>query len=512
MNLKIWKTALLGGAAALAVGMAAPASAEDISTLRDQIEQMKDRLAKLEAERTEKRKVAAAAAVEAGDKPRSWKLPGTNTSMQIGGFIKMSVRYYLGSGGGPGGSHVEGGGSALFADVSQNDSIFNNGNIEFLARRSRIFFTTWTPTDWGELRTHIEGDFAGPAFSTASTNGNSGLVNTGSRGLRLRVAVGSLGPVTAGQVQTTFAGLVGVPEALDDGAPMAPGALRVPLVRYSHNFGGGLVLHVAAEAGNGIIDSGYPFRVAACPTVPATADCSAVSANAFFGTTGPAGALPAGGNFVFHGPDRWPDFVAALDYSFPGGRIYASGLVRQITLDNGGGSSGAAATRLTALNDSTIGWGASLAFKWDITPRFEIGGQGVVGEGIAGKFLSPPASFVSAIGVTPGGTSNAFDLRAVFSYGGVGYVQWRITDTMRVTGFGWYELADLLNELPGTKAQGKAAISGVNHYYYGAGANFLWNPVPQVTFGVEYIWQFASLYNSTNAFGSVVHLAAIYRF
>ncbi len=51
---------------------------------------------KLEADKADQRRVAAAAAVEAGDKPRSWKLPGTNTSMNIGGFVKMSVLWDFG--------------------------------------------------------------------------------------------------------------------------------------------------------------------------------------------------------------------------------------------------------------------------------------------------------------------------------------------------------------------------------------------------------------------------------
>ncbi len=511
MNLNVWRTALLGGAAALAVGMAAPALAEDdVSTLRDQIEQMKDRLAKLEAEKTEKRKVAAAAAVEAGDKPRSWKLPGTNTSMQVGGFIKMSVRYFLSAGGLPNGSQYEGGGSALFQENTQPNRIFNGGAVEMTARRSRLFVTTWTPTDWGELRTHFEGDFAGPAFSSGSTNGNAGLVNTGSRAFRLRVAVGSLGPVTAGQVQTTFGSLVGVPEALDDGAPMALGAFRTPLVRYSHNFGGGLVAHVAVEANSNQTDRGYPMRVASCPATGA--NCSNVSANTYFGLAPPAGALPAAGNQLFSSPDRWPAFVAALDYSFPGGRVYGSGVVMPMYLDNGTPPGGAATSGVQSLHDSAIAWGAALAAEYAITPRFSIGGQGVIGQGIAGIYMSPPSSFINAVGITSSATNaNDLTLNAVWAFGGSGYAQWRITDTMRVTGWGWYVFNKVLSEFP-SKTVGRPALSGQQQYYYGLGANFLWNPVPQVTFGVEYMWQFAGIYNGPNAYGSVIHFAAIYRF
>ena len=92
MNLGL-KTGLLGTAAALAIAVTSvPAYAQDdLSALRQQLETMKERLAKLEADKADQRRVAAAAAVEAGDKPRSWKLPGTNTSMNIGGFVKMKA-------------------------------------------------------------------------------------------------------------------------------------------------------------------------------------------------------------------------------------------------------------------------------------------------------------------------------------------------------------------------------------------------------------------------------------
>ena len=42
-------------------------------------------------ERRARRRVAPAVAAEQGAKPRSWKLPGTNTSMQIGGYAKLDI-------------------------------------------------------------------------------------------------------------------------------------------------------------------------------------------------------------------------------------------------------------------------------------------------------------------------------------------------------------------------------------------------------------------------------------
>ena len=131
MNLGL-KTGLLGGAALLALAISVPAYAQDdISGLRQQLEAMKERLAKLEADKAEKRRVSAAAAVEAGDKPRSWKLPGTNTSMNIGGFVKFSAQHnFTGGPFGNGLTGVEGSSAASNSGTegSQADRRFNGGH------------------------------------------------------------------------------------------------------------------------------------------------------------------------------------------------------------------------------------------------------------------------------------------------------------------------------------------------------------------------------------------------
>src|SRR5262245_52586417 len=272
MNLGL-KTGLLGTAAALAIAVASvPAYAQDdLSTLRQQLETMKERLAKLEADKADKRRIAAAAAVEAGDKPRSWKLPGTNTSMNVGGFVKMSVLWDFSQSGQAAFGTTEGAGAGVYpVPGSAADNIFNGGNFQFTARRSRFWIQTWTPTDWGELRTYIEADFAGSA----------GVAGPSSNILRLRQAFGTLGPVLIGKTQTLFGGLIGQPELLHDGAPMALGALRIEQVRYSHNFGGGLVLSVALESGPSTSDAGGH------DVVGSTATGGALTAAAFGATAG----------------------------------------------------------------------------------------------------------------------------------------------------------------------------------------------------------------------------------
>lgn len=477
MNLG-FKTGLLGGAALLALAVTgAPAYAQDdISTLRQQLETMKERLAKLEADKAQKRRVAAAAAVEAGDKPRSWKLPGTNTSMNIGGFVKFSMQYDF-TGAGNTTSHGEGTGAGFptrGTEGSAADNSFNGGSYDMQARRSRFWIQTWTPTDWGELRTYIEADFAGaqPAI------------------LRLRHAYGTLGPVLAGQTNTLFGGLIGAPELLDDGAPQVLGALRVPQIRYSHNFGGGIVLSVALEDSAEIGDAGSGI-IGATTTGAASA---AMTAAAFGGT----------GTFI--GPRRWPNVVAALQWNFPNGAIYASGMIGQLDVNNG-------ASATLARDDHALRWGGALGARYDFG-RVEIGGQGYYGRGIGWKYNAPPTGFLDAI-VLANTANNGTSLQTILSYGATAYVQVKLTDTIRATGAYSWGMQEAASEVPGYYAAGstsKGVLTGITNVFWSAHGNILWNPVPQVTFGAEYSYQFAAKYNGGNTTINRIQVSAIYRF
>ena len=487
MNLGL-KTGLLGTAAALAIAVTSvPAYAQDdLSTLRQQLETMEERLAKLEADKaTDKRRVAAAAAVEAGDKPRSWKLPGTNTSMNVGGFVKVSVLWDFGnSGQGSGTTTTEGIGAGFHAaEGSIADNTFNGGNFQFTARRSRFWIQTWTPTDWGELRTYIEADFAGSGAAAGSSTNV----------LRLRQAFGTLGPVLIGKTQTLFGGLIGQPELLHDGAPMALGALRIEQIRYSHNFGGGLVLSVALESAPSTSDTGGHDVVGGVCTG---------------GVCGPLAAATYNSVAGFQGPVRWPDVTAALQWNFPNGALYASGMVGMRFVDRGGTTPGLNS------NDDAFVWGGALGGRYDFG-RVEIGGIGGIGQGIGNKYFDGGATaFVDSV-LTVDVTGGASDLRPVLTYGAIGYVQVKLTDTIRATAAYNWLMHEVASEVPGYYATGgpsKAVLTGVVNYYWAAFGNILWNPVPQVTFGAEYGYQFASRYNSTNTHVHRLQLAAIYRF
>jgi hypothetical protein len=407
--------------------------------------------------------------------------------MNVGGFVKMQVLWDFGnSGQTTGTTTTEGAGAGVFSvEGSQTDNIFNGGNFQFTARRSRFWIQTWTPTDWGELRTYIEADFAGSgAAAGPSTNV-----------LRLRQAFGTLGPVLMGKTQTLFGGLVGQPELLHDGAPMAPGALRVEQIRYSHNFGGGLVLSVALESG------------------PSTSDAGGQDNVGCFLFTGSTTCAP--GAFGTQGPVRWPDVTAALQWNFPNGAVYLSGVFGQRYVDAGlpvvGSNTGVTST------DDFI-WGGALGARYDFG-RVEIGGLGYIGDGIGNKYGDGGATgFIDAILVTRQVSNTQFntDLRPILTYGALAYVQVKLTDTIRATAAYNWTMHEAASEVTGYNSPanqfGKAALTGTTNYYWAGFGNILWNPVPQVTFGAEYSYQFASKYNGPNVHAHRLQFAGIYRF
>ena len=438
--------------------------------MRAQIQALQDKIAKIEAQ--EQRRVAPAAAVEAGSRPKSWKLPGTNTSMNIGGFAILQFDYDLNgnSSYGPANARIDGTANAN-----------RQGNFDLNARQSRLFISTSTPTDWGDLLTHIEID----ANGTGGEAGRSPEYSSGQApALRLRKAYGKLGPVLAGQETTTFF-VPGAGERTDVATPFLGGsAFRLGMVRYDHSFGGGTMLRVGIEDNIGINET--------------AANASVLSLN---GTTKPAG--PAGAFGVGQALDETPAFVGQLSHAWSSGSAGVSFMARKVTIDNGGtgGPTGA------ALDDSTLSWGVGYGAGWIISKQFRVGAQGIYGKAM-GMYSGGSPVLVTASGVA----SNTFEIDPVTTFGGAAFVQWRFTDTMRLNilyGREEYSYDGSKSDL--TPVSPVAAGNPVD-YTQQMAANIMWQPVPAVNIGLQYIYTIASINNSPNAKQSRLELAFRYSF
>jgi hypothetical protein len=442
------RSALLGSGAVVALLAAqVPASADEIEDLRTQIQSLQDKMGKLEAAQRRKHRVAPAAAVEAGAKPRSWKLPGTNTSMQIGGYAKLDLIYDINANTGDALS------TAGRAPADGSAAANRQQHFRLHARQSRFWIRTWTPTDWGELETHIQGDFFGAGGNQVVSNSDT---------FRARILYGRLGPVLAGQTWSTFMILEALPDVLDFSGPAGVPFVRQAQIRYTHSFGGGTVLILAIENPD---------------TSPGTA----------FNNATLGGALTVG-------QDPLPEFVVGLTHTWGSGRASLRAIFRQINYNDG-----------IATSENAFSWGIHGGFGWRFNNRRTAIGMSVYyGRGL-GRHVTASGN---PIGVVANGVANSFSLRTVAQYGGQVWIQHRWTDTLRSSLVYGRTRNDYVQQVTG--GLGSAGSNTQDHWT--VHANLIWRPVPRVDIGVEYIYAFNGIVNSANGETHRIQVSFKYNF
>src|SRR5271155_3613084 len=259
-------------------------------------------------------------ALAGGSFPRSFLIPGTDTSIRLGGFVDLTGLYFLQGANTPnpgtptsnsgqngnlnsiplGQVFIPGAGSvAQGANHSRGNGVFT-----FSPQQTRINVETRTPTAWGESRTFFEMDFSGcDAFSCNSVQqaGGNSLVP------RLRFAYGTLGGFLAGQAISNFSDADADTESLEfGGSAGSTGGYRVPQVRYTVAGPYGSAFSVSAEqpvtgiiVPSGTISNDQLLSGAAAaqggafspiaPLIPATSFCNGVPC---IGTGITAGTTP----------------------------------------------------------------------------------------------------------------------------------------------------------------------------------------------------------------------------
>jgi hypothetical protein len=232
------RSVLIGSSAALALsagGAAVAADSKDIEVLRDQVRMLMERIDELEQQQAvsdekvtaqeerlsevrEQVETAPANIVTAGDTPGSFKIPGTDTSVSISGYVKGDLIYDLDA-------DV---GDSFSVGAIPNDGVSTKDNVRLHARQSRLRVGTNTDVGNGStINTLIEGDFFG-------SGGNELFSN--SSGFRIRHAFGEYntpgGSFLAGQTWTLFGGFNYAP-TVDFFAPNGQTFLRQGQVRWT---------------------------------------------------------------------------------------------------------------------------------------------------------------------------------------------------------------------------------------------------------------------------------------
>lgn len=314
------------------------ASDAELEALRAQLQALTERLNQLEAEQAKTRQAqnqpAAAAkpavpgegeAVVGGALPGSFKLPGTNTSVKFGGYVKADAISDL--------SNAHGNKFANFATVPLDGSVKDQQGNKFTAhaRQTRLNMQTSTPTDLGNLKTYIEVDFFG---GLAQGNPNT----TNGEALQLRHAYGELGPLLVGQTWSNFMNMDAYPESLDYIGPAGLSFVRQTQLRYS-----------------GTIDDAWSYTLAL------------ESPNSDFSSTVASDVSL----------DDVPDVTGRLKYQGAFGHLALHGMGRKMTVST---------NTLPVQDDSAPGWGLGLSGKIKTWEKDSISFMGAYGEGI-GRYL-----------------------------------------------------------------------------------------------------------------------------
>ena len=146
------RSSLLVSVAAAALSAAAPAQAGGIDGLKAEIEALTQKVQELETERSRPPPVPANV-VTGGDFEGSYKLPGSNTSLKFGGYVKLDAIYDFDQKGGD-----QQGGVTVDSATTPVDQ--DTGHFQMSVRQTRFTFDSRTASeDMGTVRAYLEVDF-----------------------------------------------------------------------------------------------------------------------------------------------------------------------------------------------------------------------------------------------------------------------------------------------------------------------------------------------------------------
>ncbi|WP_431282293.1 DcaP family trimeric outer membrane transporter [Humitalea sp. 24SJ18S-53] len=459
-------------AAPAARPVAPPARPATVSSELRQARQAADeaRAAAAEAQAAQRSAQAAVAPVAVrtevenslrGDFPGSFRIPGTDTSVRLYGFVKLDASYDF--------SARNQADAVTAQSIPLNPSLasLQGGSTNVSARRTRLGFETRSPTAWGQLLSQVEIDFGGTPPSPA------GLATSNGFQPRLRLAYAALGDIADGQLLVgQFNSLwnddalyfadgrwtrLGI-QRLDNSTPLGTSGVRQAQVRYSKQIADGLTFAVTAET---------PYS-----------DFTTSADGALYPDSSPAIAF-----------NTLPDVLARLRYRDESKIFALRGMVRQIeATNNGPGTSG---------TESAVGWGVGAMTSISTIGRDFFTGHVNYGSGI-GRYLDSTSNGQGGVLSQPTIGKGVLDTVDVFSVS-VGY-QRRWSDTVRSNFFYGYAQLDypsFANQFSPTGAGAPLLNTRMNQ----AVANIIWSPIPSVDVGIEYLYTTRDILNPIIANG-----------
>ncbi|QQR68308.1 MAG: porin [Alphaproteobacteria bacterium] len=448
-------------AASPALAASKKASAKPVKTevqlLREQIAALSARLNAVEAQGatvSQKADVAAAKAnkaVTVNDKG-AFVIPGTDTTIKLGGYAKLDLIHDFGSKPSTPSNADSFNFTALPIDSAGGANNRKN-QTRLHARQSRINVATTTPSSYGLVSTLIEFD-----FMSGTPTGNGLLSN--SYEPRLRHAYGTIGGWLAGQTNTLFQDMAIVPETLDANGPTGWTNVRQAQVRYMHDFKNGHTLAASVEN----------------PESDFTTSAGLTNTNSI---------------------NQVPDMAAAYKYQSTWGHVGLRGVLRNVAVK--------VPSSLGGASDDVWGYGLALSGRFVPATYFTNGpfhakdsvfGLFQGGEGM-GRYLSDAVNLGTALNLVTG------DLRTQATWGGYVGGQHFWTDTVRSSLVYGHTTIRPHTFLPGVTTTKE--LDSVH-------VNLIWSPVPSVDVGSEYIYGHREVNSGQDGYGHRMQASAVYRF
>jgi hypothetical protein len=506
-------TALGGTTVALALMLGQPAAkADDVTDLQANPELAK-RVDQLAQVGLQKPQLPPGTAVGAGSFPRSFLIPGTDTSLLIGGYVKLDATDYLSGSGVNGnaatslqGAPVISGlpldlhGTGLYAAPFFNPHSRGNGAIQFTAKESRLRVETRTPTAWGEAGTVFEMDFYGCQSGGGAGDCNNLNHTSNANVPRLRLAYGTLGGFEAGQNWVPVLDLAAQPELFDFGGDFAFGYARAPQFGYKMPLPWlGATFFAGAVYPTTTLDT-------------AAGQISTDTAGGTFGTVLPAtGAGAVTGLAVNPTKSTFPDANFVLNWQQPWGHLQLGAVVQDLEMDDGAliskqyiGYGGGVSGDVKPLwfgwmkDDLTFG-----AYAGDGLDRYatdgtgtapvgaaglatNFGGPGLYGQAAVPGSVSPLGIVLPGVAAGPLTPAAAAMIRAatisVWS-GQASYQHWWspvLRSTASFSVVHWNVPTNLVGK--------SAATFNMNEELVSSHLNLIWSPVAFIDTGIEYTY------------------------
>src|SRR5216684_2831553 len=505
--------------APLAIG-AHSAYADELADLRANQELLQQRLDQL----AQAAPAGPGAALGVGSFPRSFLIPGTDTSLRIGGFGIGRITWYLrgvqpsadlfgqgnasadrteGSGGTGNLPNIplqQKGASAASAAHNKSEAFFISG------KSTRVFVDARTPTAWGQAQAYAEFD-----FNTSNTN----VLLTGqftvvpNNPARFRQGYATLGPWLLGTATGSFVDNDSDMEFIDFGGQVgSTGRGRVPQLRYTWQTPWpGITVIAAAEQPDSEFESPNGSFVSSVTSAVTTAACGngvASTGLTTFGTPINVACAPLAALFDA-AQAREPAGTLSVRFNQPWGHLRVGAVLRDAILNDGRG-----------VDKTWIGYGGAISGDvkpfpvW--SPKDDIGFSIGAGEGLGGYIPNSRAVATNwggvlggqnptvAGGMTGGNNFNTVTAaglaaratydslvrgRAIIAYNvKIGYVHWW-TNELRSN----MDFSMMHQDVPGLIATpGLSGKAGTNKELSMAHFNLLWSPAGFVTTGIEYAW------------------------